>query len=317
MPADYVPMIFAALFFVVVLLLYIGVAQFVRASSQRRAIVEKIQTSGRQAAFSPVAPPVEEGPGFWNRSLGLLGKKVARGRVEDQTTLRPKFLKAGIRSEFAPAVFWGAKVVLAVALPLCFVGFQLLFPHMLIPSPWGIIIFVALALLGFNIPDLWLLNKIQKRREAILNGFPDALDLLVVCVQAGMGLDAAISRVAKETRYTIPELSDELNLFSLEMRAGMLRKDALKNLAVRTDLEQMHNLVTLLLQTDKFGTSVTQALEVYSESMRTQRMQRAEARAARMPIKLLFPMVLFIFPAMFIAILGSAAIQIYQSLILR
>jgi len=172
-----------------------------------------------------------------------------------------------------------------------------------------------MAIMGYYFPDLWLRFKIARRKEVILKAFPDALDLLVVCVEAGMGLDSAINRVAKEIKLNYKVLSDELTLYNLELRAGKLRKDALKNLAMRTDLDEVNNLVTLLIQTDKFGTSVAQALTVYSDTMRTQRYQRAEEMAAKIPVKLIFPLILFIFPSLFVAILGPAAINIYKVLI--
>jgi tight adherence protein C len=173
----------------------------------------------------------------------------------------------------------------------------------------------VLAILGYYLPDLWLQFKIARRKESILNGFPDALDLLVVCVEAGMGLDSAINRVAKEIEFDNKVLSGELKLYNLEMRAGKLRQDALRNLAMRTDLEEVNNLATLLIQTDKFGTSVGQALKVYSDTMRVQRFQRAEERAAKIPVKLIFPLILFIFPSLFVAILGPAVINIYKVII--
>jgi len=312
---DYAPLIFAAMFFITIVLLYIGVMQLFRTLSDRRVLAERIHATGGQGVIETGLPVTEKRQNIWSRWLTFLGQKVAHRKLEDQVILRPKFLKAGLRSEFTPAVFWGAKVLLTLILPMVFVIFRLLFPQFSISALWEIILFVALPLTGFHIPDLWLLNKIQKRRETILNGFPDALDLLVVCVQAGMGLDAAINRVSREIRFNSPALSQELSLFNLEIRAGLPRRNALNNLAMRTDLQEMQNLVTLLLQTDKFGTSVTQALELYAETMRMQRMQRAEAKAARIPVKLLFPMILLIFPTMFIAILGPAIIQIYQTLI--
>ncbi|WP_161946222.1 type II secretion system F family protein [Desulfonatronum thiosulfatophilum] len=286
--------------------------QYIRIASQRRAVMEKIQSSSLNtaAAFKTTALGA---PGFENKMLGilgLLGHRMGKDTLVEHAAMRPKFLKAGIRSEGAPAAFFGAKLAFTVLMPLQYVLFRALMPEVTISTTMSMIFITTLAIGGFYIPDLWLLDKTQKRRQIILDGFPDALDLLVVCVQAGMGLDSAISRVAQETRFTCKELSDELHLFTLEMRAGMQRQQALKNLAMRTDLEQMQNMVTLLLQTDKFGTSVSQALEVFSNSMRTERMQRAEAKAGKLPIKLLFPLMIFIFPTMFIVILGPAVIRI-------
>ena len=132
-----------------------------------------------------------------------------------------------------------------------------------------------------------------------------------------MGLDSAVNRVAKETRLTSPELSDELNLMNLELRAGKQRQEAMKNLALRTNLDEIKSLTTLLNQTDKFGTSMADALRVYSDAYRTERYQKAEELAAKIPVKLIFPMLFFIFPSLFLVILGPAAISIYKNLLLR
>jgi tight adherence protein C len=174
---------------------------------------------------------------------------------------------------------------------------------------------VLIALGGFYLPDLWLKIKSNIRREKLLEGIPDALDLLVVCVEAGMGLDGAIHRVAEETKLTNPILSSEFKLLNLELRAGKSRQDALRNLALRTNIDAMNSLVTLLIQTDKFGTSVAQALRVFSDSFRTKRFQKAEEFAAKMPVKLIFPLILFIFPSLFVILVGPAAITIYKTFI--
>jgi tight adherence protein C len=177
------------------------------------------------------------------------------------------------------------------------------------------IILTLTALAAFYMPDLWLYNRGLQRKEAVLDSFPDALDLLVVCVEAGMGLDAAMNRVSREILVDCPVLSEELTIFSLEMRGGMQRRDALKNLSLRTDLVEVNRLTTLLIQTDKFGTSVGSALKVFSDTLRTQRYQRAEELAGKIPVKLLFPMILFIFPSLFLVIMGPAAIRIYHTLL--
>jgi tight adherence protein C len=153
------------------------------------------------------------------------------------------------------------------------------------------------------------------RQEKILVGFPDALDLMVVCVEAGLGLDAAINRVGEEMKVSNALLSEEFRLLGLELRAGKTRRDALKNLGLRTGLEEVKSLMTLLIQTDKFGTSIAQALRVHSDSMRTKRYQRAEEMAAKLPVKLVFPLILFIFPALFVVIVGPAVIKIFRVLL--
>ena len=171
----------------------------------------------------------------------------------------------------------------------------------------------ALALAGSYIPDAWLRFVISARKTRISNSLPDALDMLVVCVEAGLGLDAAIHRVADEIRMTCPDLSDELRLYALEMRAGTGREDALNNLTRRTDLDEVQSLASLLIQTDRFGTSLSQGLRVYAESFRSKRFMRAEERAALMPTKLMIPLIFCIFPALLVVIALPAVLRIYNA----
>jgi tight adherence protein C len=226
--------------------------------------------------------------------------------------MRIKFLRAGLRGENLAAVFWGTKILFAVGMAICFLAVKI---NML--AGLGLLATLAgglyLVFVGFYLPDIWLRIRTARRRKKIFNGLPDALDLLVVCVEAGMGLDAAITRVGEEIRFTDRELSDELRLLNLELRAGKTRVEALRNLGKRVDLEDMNSLVTLLVQTEKFGTSIAQALRVYSDTFRTKRYQAAEELAAKLPVKLLFPLVFFIFPAIFVVILGPAVIQIIHT----
>ena len=170
------------------------------------------------------------------------------------------------------------------------------------------------AIVGLYLPNLWLALKIARRKEALTIGFPDALDLMVVCAEAGMGLDAAMKRVGEEMKLSNKTISEEFRLLNLELRAGKSRKDALKNLALRADLEEVNSLVTLLVQTDRFGTSVAQALRVHSDSMRTRRTQRVEELAAKLPVKLLFPTIFCIFPSLFLVILGPGILQALKAL---
>ena len=151
--------------------------------------------------------------------------------------------------------------------------------------------------------------KIAKRQEKLLNGFPDAVDMLVVCVEAGMGMDAAIERVGREIEFENDALSEEFKLYNKEMRVGKTRRQALKDLATRTGLEEMKTLSTLLVQTDKFGTSIAQALKTHSDFLRIQRYQRAEERAAKLTVKLVVPLIFCMFPSVFIVILGPAIIN--------
>lgn len=312
----------ALVFFVTVLLLLSGF-QYLQYRREHAKLVEKVKTGGlssRVGEYAPEAP--ETGSSmknlFLKTSLWAGGLTRPKENGSEASALRSLFLKAGIRHPSAAAVFWGAKVLFAAALPSVaffvqafaesgFLRFQVL------------LIMGVLALLGFYLPDLYLMMRIRLRKEKIVKGFPDALDLLVVCVEAGMGLDAAINRVAEEIRLSSQAssqvISDEFKILNLELRAGKSRIDALRNLGIRTDVEDVRSFATLLIQTDRFGTSVAQALRVHSDSMRTRRYQKAEELAAKLPVKLMFPLIFFIFPAIFVIVVGPAAIQIYKSII--
>ena len=233
--------------------------------------------------------------------------------VEDVRATRRKLINAGYRSVKASAFFIGAKLLLAIAMvfllamiPVKLLGF---------PSVSNLTFYYVLAAAcGYYAPALWLRRAIAARKDALQRAIPDALDLMVVCVEAGLGLDQAIGRVGQEVNRTHPELSDELNILTLELRTGLSRQEALRNLAYRTDLEEVRNLVALLVQTDRFGTSIGQALRVHADSMRSTRRLKAEELAAKLPVKLLFPLIFFIFPSMFIVLLGPAAIQMIRVL---
>jgi tight adherence protein C len=309
-PVEYWPHIAAILVFLCVMLIW---TLFTRSRDQRKILIHKIQHSGlmtQDGLVGSVNMGSEES-GKIASFLDQIGKRVMPNKIIEGTRIR--FLKVGIRGEIIPAVFWGVKLILAVLAPITFLLVKAILP-LLVLSPAKIVLALGLsALAGFYLPDMWLYNRRVRRKKALLEGFPNALDLLVVCVEAGMGLDAAVNRVAREIQLDNPTLSDELNLFNLEMRAGMQRRDALKNLSLRTDLAEINRLSTLLIQTDRFGTSVGTALKVFSDTMRSQRYQRAEELAGALPVKLLFPMILFIFPSLFVVIIGPAAIRIYHA----
>ncbi len=225
-----------------------------------------------------------------------------------------KFLKAGIQYENIESAFFGAKLILPLFFIIIFI-FLRIFLFKVMSDPAAITALVSIGLAGFYLPEIWLQQKTEKRKERMFKGLPDALDLLIVCVEAGMGLDSAINRIGQELKSSYPDLSQEFSRMNLEMRAGKSRQDALRNMSLRTGIAEMNSLVTLLIQTDKFGTSVSTALTVFSESFRTKRFQMAEEIAAKLPVKILIPLILFIFPSLFVAILGPAAITIYRNII--
>ena len=228
--------------------------------------------------------------------------------------LRSSLVVAGYRSPTAPYLFWGSRVMSAGALP---VG-VLLFPYVegvrALPFTQMIVWLLLLALAGLYAPYIWLRMKTKQRQQKLFEAFPDALDLTVVCVEAGLGLDAAINRVGEEINFAHPELSEEFRLITLELRTGLSREEALRNLSRRTNLEEVRGLTALLIQADRYGTSVAKALRVHANSMRKKRQFRAEELAAKLPVKMLLPLMVFIFPNLFLIILGPILIRAFRML---
>jgi tight adherence protein C len=171
-----------------------------------------------------------------------------------------------------------------------------------------------MAAAGWIAPGFFVGRRAKSRQREIQRALPDALDLLVVCVEAGLGLNQALMRVSQEIRHVSALIGDELGLVNLEIRAGVPRPDALRNLGSRTGVAELRSLAAMLIQTDRFGTSIAQAMRVHADTLRTKRRQRAEEAAAKTTVKLVFPLVLFIFPAMFVVLLGPAVIQISRVL---
>jgi tight adherence protein C len=214
--------------------------------------------------------------------------------------------RAGFRDESAVKIFYGTKVLV----PLLFCILVLVSG---LGDMGGFMIYLIAAALGFLAPDFWLGRRIKQRQSKIRRGLPDVLDLLVICIEAGLSLDHASARTAVELKAAQPEVCDELNIVVLEQRAGRPRTEAWKHMAERTDVDCVRNLVTMLVQAEQFGTSVAKTLRIHSDTLRTQRVQAVEEAAAKTTIKLLFPLVFFIFPVLFIVVLGPAVLSIMDS----
>jgi len=245
-----------------------------------------------------------------------LGNLINPKTEEEVSQFQKPLARLGYRGTSATLIFFGIKVLGAILFPTLFL-FGKYLAGAAMPPMFVTILPLAFALIGFYLPNFWLQIKIAARKEKIMEGFPDALDLMVICVEAGMGLDQAINRVGEEMKLSCTPISEEFKMLNMEMRMGKSRRDALKNMAKRTELDDVNSLVTLLIQTDQFGTSIAQALRVHSDYMRVQRRQRAEEKAAKLPVKILIPLIFFIFPALFVVIIGPAMIQIYHSIIQR
>ena len=220
---------------------------------------------------------------------------------KEMSRLRRRLATAGIYS-FRAAVFYS---VAELTLPFVFA----ILPLKYVNPPMAWILAGIAAMLGYMVPGLVLGWLIGRQKLRIENGLPDALDLMVVCVEAGCGLDQAIQKTAAELEISHPELAAELKLITTEVRAGKPRLEAFKNFASRTRSDDVRSLVAMLVQTDRFGTSVAQALRTHAETSRTKRRQRAEERAAKIGVKLVFPLVFFLFPAFYVVTLGPAVIQ--------
>jgi tight adherence protein C len=270
-------------------------------------------TSGAAESEAAPAGMVEELKAQLQALLEWFGKLNQPSDGEKVRATRRLLINAGYRSAKASVIFVGAKLLLAIVI-VCLLA---MIPAKVLgfPSASKLTFFYILAAAcGYYAPAYWLRRAIAARKDALQRAIPDALDLMVVCVEAGLGLDQAIGRVGDEVKRAHPELSDELNILSLELRTGTSRQEALRNLANRTDLEELRNLVALLVQTDRFGTSIGQALRVHADSMRTSRRLKAEEVAAKLPVKLLLPLIFFIFPSMFMVVIGPACIKMVRVL---
>jgi tight adherence protein C len=276
----------------------VGAAVFALMPNRAVAIDRRLEelTSGRLNEDDESKPRMDRMLGFVKR----VGEKAPRS-TKELTTIRHRLVMAGYRRDEAMTVFFGIRVVFALVL-------FALFATSLLAKPNIMMALGGLAI-GYVLPGMVLARLAKKRAKRVQLALADALDLLVVSVEAGLGLDQALQRVGQELAFAYPDLSDELRLVNLELRAGKARPDALRNLADRTGVEDLGSLVTMLIQTDKFGTSVAQALRVYSETLRTKRRQRAEEAAAKTGVKMVFPLVICIFPAIWVVTIGPAAIK--------
>jgi tight adherence protein C len=239
---------------------------------------------------------------------GVMGQleQVLPKSQKEKSIVRQRLICAGMRNESALNVFYGAKVLIPLLLAALVTvsGAAKLSPF---------IVYLFAVGIGFLIPDFWLGRRIARRQKRMERGLPDVLDLLVICMEAGLSLDQATKRTSEELTRAQPDLCDELTLVVLEQRAGQPRADAWKHLADRTGINSIRNLVSMLVQAEQFGTSLAKTLRVHSETLRTQRVQRVQEQAAKTSVKLVFPLVLFIFPALFLVTLGPAGILMMES----
>ncbi|HVX98114.1 MAG TPA: type II secretion system F family protein [Polyangia bacterium] len=290
--------------------------------SGRNEVVDRLGRVGRSQELDtfegtgsysqPVRAPRED---FAKRLATLLKpfSALAKPTKSDELSrARLRMIQAGLRGENSFEIFMGLKLFLA---PLLTIGFLELNANLANPMQFPVDVVLAIWICGFVffVPNMWLNSKIKERQQALERALPDAMDLLVTCVEAGLGLDAAMSRVSQELVLSAPILGEELNQTFLEVQAGVSRADSFRRLAERTGVEDLRSLSAMLIQTDLFGTSIARALRIHSDHMRVKRMQQAEEKAAMVSVKMTVPLVLFILPSLIAVVMGPAIVMIAQS----
>lgn len=247
------------------------------------------------------------------RISGPLAKLSLPDEGWEKSSLRVRFMNAGLRDPRAPVIYFAAKTFLAMCLPAV-LWLVLALSGAVLESMVLMLFLLVASTFGFYLPNAVLSRLISIRQRDIIEHFPDALDLMTVCIEAGLAMDSAIARISQEMNSTAPALSEEMHLVTLELRAGASKERALRNLAMRTGVEDVDGLVAMLIQAERFGTSIGASLRVHADTLRTRRRQRAEEAAAKVALKLLFPLIFCIFPAIMLVLLGPAMIQIKRVL---
>jgi tight adherence protein C len=263
---------------------------------------------------------VPEAAGSWVERVAHAAQPFSRLSLPEEgwerSLLRTRFMNAGWRTASAPSLYFAAKTVLALVLP----GLISLITMMVfdgLPQNGFMFLLLLTASIGYYLPNAVLARKASGRRREIFETFPDALDLLTVCVEAGLSLERALAKVAGEIHIKSLALAQELQLVLMEMRAGFSKERALRNLALRSGVEDVDTLVAMLIQSERFGTSMGDSLRVHSDNLRGKRSVQAEEAAAKIALKLMFPLIFCIFPTLMLVLIGPAGIQIYHSIILN
>jgi tight adherence protein C len=277
--------------------------------SRRDAVRGRLEKLMTQAEEQPTLLVTQT---RWQQFLANMGGKL-QVRPTELRTYREMITAAGFRPQ-SVYIYLGCKLMLAVALPAFFLTLIAL-PHLKLNSSGSILLMIACAIFGFLLPTFWLQHRVSWRKTEIFHSLPDVLDLLTVCVEAGLSLNAALIKTSENFQQKNNPLITEINTVTQEIRVGKPREEALKGLAERTMVEDIKAFVAMLVQTEKFGTSLAKTLRTYSDSLRTKRRQLAEERAAKIGIKMLFPLTFFVFPAIMVVILTPAFFKIYGVLI--
>lgn len=302
--------VFSALVFLAVIL---AVAGGLSLAAGRNTGIDRIfgtGGSGEDRGAKPLSIRFQDDQFKWLNYFKPLYERFVPS-ADEFTILRLKMINAGYRNPMAVSKFYGMRIVLGVG---TFAGILLSGPVLFNQYPFEHILLAAIigGLMGYFLPVAFIAQRTATRKRLIREGFPDALDMLLVCVEAGLGLDSAIAKVAAEIGKAHPILGEEMNLTGLELRAGKGRQEALHNLGQRTGVEDVRTLVTLLIQSDSLGTSIGQALRVHSFEMRAKRLLRAEEKAHKIPVKLSFPLIFGLLPVLMAVVLAPAIIRASQ-----
>jgi tight adherence protein C len=296
-------MLHSVLIFVSVTLGVMAILTFVTTSQTEKRVQELAQSAVKDNWRKTVV-----------QIVGPFAKLSTPDIKWENSPLRIRFLNAGIRGDSAPLVYFGLKTIL----PLVFAGGGYLVLQVSgasVDRNTMLVILLLAATVGCYLPNIFIRRVAAKRRRDVFENFPDAADLMLICVEAGLGLDSALTRVADEIQIKSVVLAQEIHLTNLEIRAGIARERALRNLGVRTGIEEVSTFASMLSQSDKFGTSVGESLRIFSEDLRHKRQILAEELAAKVPTKMLFPLVLCIFPAISVVVLGPALIRIWNTVL--
>lgn len=304
---------------IVPILVFLGIVMGIWAvlsaiSSRNSRAMERLARLSRPRSLADIEemkPENEKFKGLIDTAKAMSAPMMPKTDLE-HSALKTKLANAGFRSEAAPMVYSGIRF--AALILFLIMGAVLFIPGRTL-SLMTLAYIGGFTIAGFFLPSvvLWWLRK--KRQEAIFLGLPDALDLLVVCVESGLGLDAAMRRVCEEMGDACKVVCEEFSLANLQLQMGRPRREVLHDLGVRTGVDDVRSLAAILIQADRFGSSIAQALRVQSDSMRTRRKQMAEEKAAKTAVQLLFPLILFIFPGIFVVLVGPAAINIMETLL--
>lgn len=278
--------------------------------------VSRRMTEAKKKGLNPRGQSLqyEDRSSSWTKLLSPIDKKVGPKDEHARSTVRKQLIRAGIYSPAATEVYFSLRVVFAFVLP--FLGLALVRTAIgELPPNTLLLTFIGGTVLGFYLPFLFVHNQIQKRQLAVRNGLPDALDLLLICVDAGSSLASGFKRVGEELERVHPIVAEQMRMISFELQAGVGRAESLNNFAERIDIDEVRSLTTLLIQSEQLGTSLARAMRVYASEMRTNRMLIAEEKGNKLPVKLSLPLVLFILPALMLTIMTPLIIRILRVLI--